>query len=33
LLDPVSSLSLWARQNRAAIEAARRQFDAAEHRR
>ena len=32
LLDPVSSLSLWARQNRAAIEAARRQFDAAEHR-
>src|ERR671936_1391956 len=33
LLDPVSSLSLWARQNRSAIEAARRQFDAAEHRR
>ena len=33
LLDPVSGLSLWARQNRAAIEAARRQFDAAEHRR
>ena len=32
LLDPVSSLSLWARRNRAAIEAARRQFDAAEHR-
>src|ERR687887_2804334 len=31
LLDPVSSLSLWARRNRAAIEAARRQFDAAEH--
>jgi len=33
LLDPVSGLSLWARQNRSAIEAARRQFDAAEHRR
>src|SRR5262252_5706028 len=30
LLDPVSGLSLWARQNRSAIEAARRQFDAAE---
>src|ERR1700755_2926804 len=26
LLEPVSSLSLWARQNRAAIETARRQF-------
>ncbi len=33
LLAPVSGLSLWARQNRSAIEAARRQFDAAEHRR
>ena len=33
LLDPVSGLSLWARQNRSAIEAARRQFDAAAHRR
>lgn len=33
LLDPVSGLSLWARQNRSAIEAARRQFDAAERRR
>ena len=33
LLEPVSSLSLWARQNRSAIEAARRQFDGAEHRR
>ena len=33
LLEPVSSLSLWARQNRSAIEAARRQFDAAKHRR
>jgi DNA-binding HxlR family transcriptional regulator len=33
LLDPVSGLSLWARQNRSAIEAARRQFDTAEHRR
>ena len=33
LLDPVSGLSLWARKNRSAIEAARRQFDAAEHRR
>ena len=32
LLEPVSSLSLWARQNRAAIETARRQFDSAEHR-
>ena len=32
LLDPVSGLSLWARQNRSAIEAARRQFDAAEQR-
>src|SRR5947199_7691745 len=28
LLDPVSRLGLWARQNRAAIEAARRRFDA-----
>ena len=33
LLDPVSRLGLWARQNRAAIEAARRRVDAAEHRR
>ena len=33
LLEPVSSLSLWARQNRSAIEVARRQFDAAKHRR
>src|SRR6188472_4354768 len=33
LLEPVSSLSLWARQNRSAIETARRQFDAMEHRR
>ena len=32
LLEPVSSLSLWARQNRWAIETARRQFDSAEHR-
>jgi DNA-binding HxlR family transcriptional regulator len=28
LLDPVSRLGLWARQNRSAIEAARRRFDA-----
>src|SRR5690348_11765013 len=28
LLEPVSRLGLWARQNRAAIEAARRRFDA-----
>ena len=33
LLDPVSRLGLWARQNRSAIEAARRRFDAAEHHR
>src|SRR6202521_2486366 len=33
LLDPVSRLGLWARQNRSAIEAARRRFDAEEHRR
>jgi len=33
LLDPVSRLGLWARQNRSVIEAARRRFDAAEHRR
>jgi len=32
LLAPVSGLGLWARQNRAAIEDARRQFDAAESR-
>ena len=32
LLEPVSSLSLWARQNRSAIETARRQVDSAEHR-
>jgi DNA-binding HxlR family transcriptional regulator len=30
LLEPVSGLGLWARQNRAAIEDARRRFDAAE---
>ena len=29
LLEPVSRLGLWARQNRAAIQEARRQFDAA----
>jgi DNA-binding HxlR family transcriptional regulator len=29
LLEPVNGLSLWARQNRSAIEAARRRFDAA----
>ena len=29
LLEPVSSLGLWARQNRSAIADARRQFDAA----
>src|SRR4249920_1441286 len=29
LLEPVSRLGLWARQNRAAIQAARCQFDAA----
>jgi DNA-binding HxlR family transcriptional regulator len=29
LLQPVSGLGLWARQNRSAIEAARRRFDAA----
>jgi DNA-binding HxlR family transcriptional regulator len=28
LLEPVSNLSLWARQNRAAIQQARRRFDA-----
>src|SRR6201989_1956639 len=32
LPEPVSSLSLWARQNRSAIETARRQFDSPEHR-
>src|SRR2546421_9101043 len=30
LLEPVSRRGLWARQNRAAIEAARRRFDAGE---
>jgi DNA-binding HxlR family transcriptional regulator len=30
LLDPVSELGLWARQNRPAIQAARRRFDTAE---
>jgi DNA-binding HxlR family transcriptional regulator len=30
LLEPVSRLGLWARQNRAAIETARRRFDAGE---
>ena len=29
LLDPVSSLALWARQNRSGIAAARQRFDAA----
>jgi hypothetical protein len=29
LLEPVSSLGLWARQHRSAIEIARRRFDAA----
>ena len=33
LLDPVSRLGLWARQNRSGIEDARRRFDTAEHRR
>ena len=33
LLEPVSSLGLWARQNRAAIHDARRRFDAAHNRR
>src|SRR5947207_315226 len=31
LLEPVSGLGLWARQNRSAIDAARRRFDAAEN--
>jgi DNA-binding HxlR family transcriptional regulator len=31
LLEPVSSLGLWARQNRSAIAAARQRFDAATH--
>src|SRR5260221_3549381 len=31
LLEPVSSLGLWARENRSSIEAARRRFDATEH--
>src|SRR6266540_3076236 len=31
LLDPVSSLALWARQNRSGIAAARQRFDAAAH--
>ena len=30
LLEPVNGLGLWARQNRPAIEEARRRFDAAE---
>ncbi len=30
LLDPVSGLGLWARQNRPAIQAARKRFDATE---
>ena len=29
LLEPVSGIGLWARQNRAAIQAARQRFDAA----
>jgi DNA-binding HxlR family transcriptional regulator len=33
LLEPVSSLGLWARQNRAAIHDARRRFDVAQNRR
>ena len=33
LLEPVSSLGLWARQNRPAIHDARRRFDAAQNRR
>src|SRR6266567_3442699 len=32
MLEPVSGLGLWARHNRAAIDAARRRFDAAQHR-
>jgi DNA-binding HxlR family transcriptional regulator len=32
LLEPVSGLGLWARRNRAAIEDARRRFDASENR-
>jgi hypothetical protein len=31
LLEPVSRLGLWARQNRPAIQEAKRRFDAAEH--
>jgi|SRR6185369_2281347 len=30
LLEPVNGLSLWARKNRATIDAARRKFDAAQ---
>ena len=33
LLEPVSSLGLWARQNRSAIHDARRRFDVARNRR
>lgn len=33
LLEPVSGLGLWARRNRAAIQDARRRFDALENRR
>src|SRR5499433_3204050 len=33
LLEPVSSLGLWARQNRSAIHDARQRFDAARNRR
>src|SRR5215831_16206146 len=32
LLEPVSGLGLWARQNRIAVQVARRRFDAAESR-
>jgi hypothetical protein len=32
LLEPVSSLGLWARQNRSAIHDARRRFDAVQNR-
>lgn len=31
LLEPVNAMGLWARQNRAAIQEARRRFDAAAH--
>ena len=31
LLEPVNAMGLWARRNRAAIQEARRRFDAAAH--